>query len=1176
MPDSVNGAIAGEKPRRLAALFETMDITDVPRARPNFARQNQATGLTLLSLALTLDHVTRVTESLRLINTDHLGRVVSFDIDLRDLTAQQRRTLEVHERADLADSRSSTPSSPGKRLWVPISRHSREDLAPVVVRDAIGSVVPRLTQTAVTSAVIAGVTWLFRTHLKAEHTAHDRSNQSRGNGSAVPKATYWEDQRARWLIEAAIARLIEHGTHGGLGGPPISQFSTTTERDLAKHYLEHLSEHRAKHLEDLLMAATREYFLTVMLPAEQSHHFLTYQAPLIPAVRSTTARRRAWRAILPVSTEFTVSYVTQLPRAVGTYHVTIEVPEEIDVRRFILSTDADQPAVEDLKSRIDALLSVRAGASSAVVKTEEDEIRSSLDVLSQRRRLDIQHFDYYLQNRELLKSATNRVASGLVSFVRRLAGRFGVRSELGRREFQLRMENLGELSHKLTDEDLGSDVSTDNDPRENGAHAQWRPVPLGFGHPTVEPVEAKVYLAMADEPPALVESVARMLAALLVVVVGLDLIALRLDQAKRFSQADAVVAVLLIVPGILLSRLDIPATRSILGRLRKFPQGVAFLSVAITTCLAMVVAVESEDRSSAFNWCAALLAILLLLCFAEIFARSRRRKVLVPASDAIPPWLRHQFRRSRKLGLRRTHPPDVYFDAIRPVPNTTKVASRQYEENAAKRRRHSDDNVISATEGPALLAEVGARAVAGDYVRTWVEVAHANNVLPDPPAREMEDFLFTSFHGIVLQASWGYVETGADSLELPTDAGRCASRPTEYEANSLRRWMTTSPFESVAIRPHVDDVDILVEFPEGPLETPPRSLTFLHRALAEMPSDSSVVPILVLAPAAATIFDSEQGFVAFSKALGSTLRITFTMPHGDHKNRLALELAMVRLAEDEDVKLYRASRRPGAGHGDWERLYSEPSQKIPADPSGRPPPLTLVADVSLIPVTFVAPPGSDTVGSFKLLTAALRDSAAKVVSLTASSFGQYAVVQILVSAGTATRTRGIEWLQTPRSIAETFDYLSEVGVLAGSPKAEDIERIEFDAYIGYAGSGLFDTENTIFDRRALWIDWELPAQTVQNRDLALLVLDKCRVHLGETDILHWRSGRVLRDKIRGRAKLAVATPDSISPGELGKGAKSVQSELIAALRHGTERLPGHSIFVHAVWLEPWVARRRGV
>ena len=78
MPDSVNGAIAGDKPRRLAALFETMDFTDVPRARPNFARQNQATGLTLLSLALTLDHVTRVTESLRLINTAAIHRSCLF------------------------------------------------------------------------------------------------------------------------------------------------------------------------------------------------------------------------------------------------------------------------------------------------------------------------------------------------------------------------------------------------------------------------------------------------------------------------------------------------------------------------------------------------------------------------------------------------------------------------------------------------------------------------------------------------------------------------------------------------------------------------------------------------------------------------------------------------------------------------------------------------------------------------------------------------------------------------------------------------------------------------------------------------------------------------------------------------------------------------------------------
>jgi hypothetical protein len=80
-----------------------MDATDIPTARPNFARQDEAFGLALLSLALRLNHVTRVTESLKLINTDHLSRVVNLDIDLRNLTTQQREVLKVHEHASHAD-----------------------------------------------------------------------------------------------------------------------------------------------------------------------------------------------------------------------------------------------------------------------------------------------------------------------------------------------------------------------------------------------------------------------------------------------------------------------------------------------------------------------------------------------------------------------------------------------------------------------------------------------------------------------------------------------------------------------------------------------------------------------------------------------------------------------------------------------------------------------------------------------------------------------------------------------------------------------------------------------------------------------------------------------------------------------------------------------------------------
>ena len=84
--------------------------------------------------------------------------------------------------------------------------------------------------------------------------------------------------------------------------------------------------HQARHYAELLKAASREYFLIVMLRADESHQFLTYEAPLIPAVRSSTARRRAWKALLPFSTEFTVDYVTQIPGRWATLRLTFTVP----------------------------------------------------------------------------------------------------------------------------------------------------------------------------------------------------------------------------------------------------------------------------------------------------------------------------------------------------------------------------------------------------------------------------------------------------------------------------------------------------------------------------------------------------------------------------------------------------------------------------------------------------------------------------------------------------------------------------------------------------------------------------------------------------------------------------------------------------------------------------------
>jgi hypothetical protein len=1180
MSDSVNGASDN---RRFDALFETMDATDIPTARPNFARQDEAFGLALLSLALKLNHVTRVTESLRLINTDHLSRVVNLDLDLRNLTTQQREVLKAHEHASHTDDElGNLQARRAPMLWVPVSRHSREDLAPVIVRDAEATAVPRLTQTAVTKAVIAGVTWLFRAQLKAV-LGEDGAALS-AEEFDVP--TYYQDQRARWLIEEAIAHLVEHGSHGKPSHRNRLRPGTDPTRHRAESYVTQLAEHTTKHLGDLLNAVSREYFLIVMLPAGQSHQILTYEAPLIPAVRSTTARRRAWRSLMPVSTEFTVSYVTQLPRSVGSYHVTIDVPEEIDVRRFILSSNADQPAVEDLANRIDAVVdaATRAGDHSKVIEAEQKEIESAIGVLGQRRRLDLQGFDYYLQNREL-KGSRKWSRSRAAWSITRWAELLGVHAEESRKtkaelqlsqpDLQLAPPDLPALARRLRDHHLGYDVSTDNDPRENGAHAQWRPVPLGFGYPTIEPVEARVYLAMADEPPALVEGVVWMLAALLIVVLGLNLIASGLEPKEQFAEADAIVAVLLIVPGILLRRLDIPSTHSVLGRLRRFPRMVAYLSVGITTALAMIVAIQGKERISAFTAGAILLVILLLLCFVEVFARSVRRRVLVPASDTIPSWLREQFASASnalRIGPRvpgrgpRIHPPDVYFDAIRPVPNTTKVASREYEAKAARRRYRSETGPTNATEGPALLAEVGARAVAGNNSYTWVKIGHGHGTkqLPWSPGRGfvVEELLFSAFRGVASQVASGYIKAGEVPEDDPTRP--VGKRQQSAVATGIVQWEDMTQLEPLAFRPNTHDVDFLVEFPGVSAVEPRRMLEFLQKALAAA-AQIPVWPTLVLSPAATAAMD-EAGQAMRSKASGPTLRLTFTMPHGDHKNRLELELKMVKIAAAGNVILSRASRRPGAGQGDWQRLHT-PNQVSARSRIGRSP-------GQLIPMTFAGRSGVDGLTSFERLTKALYDTEARVVSLTASSVSQHGVVQIVVEASAADHVPAHD-RRLPADSA--FAFLREIGALGKTDQTlPDLNGIAFQTYVGPA-EGQSNLYRTGDERRALWVDWELPARAVDIRALADLIVTACQDHIGESEIVYWRMIRTPDDHIQGRAKLAVSPEaEGSSASDLGNLAKQAQTSMVAVLQRKFAGLPQQEIFLHVVWSEPWLVRRRGV
>jgi hypothetical protein len=221
-------------------------------------------------------------------------------------------------------------------------------------------------------------------------------------------------------------------------------------------------------------------------------------------------------------------------------------------------------------------------------------------------------------------------------------------------------ETLDRLAHELVDAELEKDIHVDNDPRENAGHAAWQRRPFGADPQPVEPVASTVYAALVDDPPSLASNVAKLLLAVLLLVVGFGIVLdptlfanvpLLGDLKERFrpgrdgggspiTSADAIVTMLLLVPGLLLSRLDIPSNKTVLGQLRLFPRYVAYTSVFIAGMLALLVASGRKDAlNGPFVVGMVTLLGLFLLVAADTVGKAVKRRRRVPVSRISPMWL---------------------------------------------------------------------------------------------------------------------------------------------------------------------------------------------------------------------------------------------------------------------------------------------------------------------------------------------------------------------------------------------------------------------------------------------------------------------------------------------------------------------------------------------------------
>ncbi|GAB2601495.1 hypothetical protein Aab01nite_63750 [Paractinoplanes abujensis] len=653
----------------------------VPTAPLTFPSREAALGLALMDLSFRLDHVPRLSEHLTLMDRGHMSRTISVDVDLDLISGRLRDTLLVP-----GDPERDGPPS----LWVPVSRYSRRDLAPVTIRDSNGEVVPRLSHRDANRVTAAAFVKLLSMLINA----HDDVS---AQASPIHRLRHTH-QRSRWLIEAAITELIM------VGAPAGSRLHTPLDhadlldaagggsravRDLALLGLDDLFAAGGGEVPfaRLLQLAIRQHVLVAQLGLGRPRRFLTWDAPLLPAQHRPAPLQSLAKNVLPVNREFVVEYETEIPRSVKAYHLTLETRQEISVRRFLMSSDVDEEFVEVLAQDLESVArrTEALGRHHKLLELEMQSIASRLAELGRRRLVDLAGYEAYLARLPIpvgpgsappprpltAQQVVDALTAGncslevLAAFCAHYASdglQHLARSELAG-------PALRAIAAGLRSAQVGRDITCDNDPREYGAHANWRRPSVELSPQSTEPVRVFAFMTLADEAPALIESITRMVAGLALVVLGIGtllsggvtwLYSPAIPQDFVPEQADAVVAVLLLVPGLLLARLDLPSTKSVLGQLHKFQRTLAAASVVVTTALAVVVGTVDSDREMTrlFQLALAVLIGILICCLCEFSARRIHRSSPVPRSTKIPRWLRDTRRATRP-----PIEPDDFFDA---------------------------------------------------------------------------------------------------------------------------------------------------------------------------------------------------------------------------------------------------------------------------------------------------------------------------------------------------------------------------------------------------------------------------------------------------------------------------------------------------------------------------------
>lgn len=625
----------------LSAALQSLPL---PGSTPERSTR-EALGLHLVSSALRLDHIERISERLTLADATHMTRQLDVDIDLGLLSDERRDGLAF-----------TSARQPSRQfLWIPVGRHPRASLGPIALTDGQGATVPRVTSTETNRLVATGVIRLLSLLVEA---APD----------VTARREYTSDRLARWLIHAAVLSLIQEGRREFPQSPFDSQSADIRRRadQIVRGVLGLVPGDERHAFLDLLAELSRDQVVVAELDPSLGRVRVSYRAP---ELRAADRRRLGWLWERPG--EFRFRYDTRVPGDVDSFHVLLTVPAELEIHRMVVVSEADVRAAKVLRSDVrrlrllvDETVDSLGGDEAAeqvswqdhpsLVPYELRSIRSRFAELARRRMQDLlAHGPVEVRKAPAADTAVNlRILDEAEGSTVATASRLVVADSgpAAGRDDRLSLPALSGLLTRIerlmAAADLGLDLRSNNDPAETSGHVQWRRQASGLEPPLDPSVPARVLVTVADAAPSHAQQILGLLVGNLILVSllfwGFRSALLNGDDPTNGSEVT--VTLLLLVPGLLISRLVAWSGRSILFPLLLVPQVAAYMSMLMNVAFALVLVIVGDARDDE-RWIEVLaapvagLAVLLVVVAVHVLRERAATHSAIGHDEGLPAWL---------------------------------------------------------------------------------------------------------------------------------------------------------------------------------------------------------------------------------------------------------------------------------------------------------------------------------------------------------------------------------------------------------------------------------------------------------------------------------------------------------------------------------------------------------